>query len=29
MLNLEFYNGLTKKYIHLKDKVHLFIFKNY
>lgn len=29
MLNLEFYNGLTKIYIYLKDKVHLFIFKNY
>lgn len=26
--NLTFYNGIIKKYIHLKDNVHVFIFQN-
>jgi hypothetical protein len=26
--NVEFYNGITKKYVYLKDKVHTFIFSN-
>jgi hypothetical protein len=26
--NIEFYNGILKKIVHLKDKVHIFIFTN-
>ena len=26
--NLEFYDGITKRNVYLKDKVHIFIFKN-
>ena len=29
MVNIDFYNGVTQKNVKLKDKVHVFVFKNY